>query len=108
MSIKIKGSWYPVHQILYFLYHGRQQINVIDHIDGNKLNNKYDNLRDVTQLENTRNTHKKNKDTNCIGICCVNRPNLLAKYVTKINGKQYWLRTLDDAILLRKENNLPV
>ncbi len=90
------------------MYHGKQQTNVIDHIDGNKLNNRYDNLRDITQLENCRNTHKKNKDTGHIGIYYVNRPKLLARYVTKVNGKQYWFRNIKEAISLRKENNLLV
>lgn len=37
-----------------------------------------------------------------------NSPKLLAKYTTRISGKQYRLRKLEDAIQLRKENDLPV
>ena len=108
-TIKIKGKYYKVHHILYFLYHGKRQEKVIDHIDGNKLNNCYNNLRVVDQAENCRNIHIRNKDTNCIGISYDrNSPKLLARYTTRVNGKQYRFRKLDDAIQLRKENNLPV
>ena len=90
-TIKIKGKYYKVHQILYFLYHGKQSLNVIDHVDGNKINNQYSNLRDVMQSTN-----------------CKNTKGLKAKYTTKIRGKQFRFRTLQDAIEFRKEEGLLV
>jgi len=42
----------------------------IDHIDGNPLNNKWDNLRDVTSQENGRNKRiLKNNTSGFTGVC---------------------------------------
>lgn len=56
------------HRLSWFLHYGTLPINCLDHIDGNKSNNKIDNLRDVTNQENQWNRttakgytwHKKN------------------------------------------------
>lgn len=108
-TIKIKGKYYKVHQILYFLYHGKQALNVVDHVDGNKINNRYSNLRDVTQSVNCKNNHKRNNDTGCIGIWCdENTKGLNAKYTTRIKGKQLRFKTLQEAIKVRKQEGLLV
>ena len=43
------------HRLAWFLHYGTLPINSIDHIDGNKSNNKIDNLRDVTHQQNHMN-----------------------------------------------------
>jgi len=50
-----KGKMYRVHNICWALYYGKWPKNIIDHIDGNKLNNRIVNLRDVTFRDNNRN-----------------------------------------------------
>jgi hypothetical protein len=40
------------HRLAWFLHYGTLPNNSLDHIDGNKSNNKIDNLRDVTAQEN--------------------------------------------------------
>lgn len=50
----------PVHRIVYLLLHKKLDSTlVIDHIDGNPLNNTEANLREVTQEQNTRNKKPK-------------------------------------------------
>lgn len=46
-----------VHRLVYSAFYGSIK-GVIDHIDGNKLNNNLDNLRDVTQSQNMINAQK--------------------------------------------------
>lgn len=43
------------HRLAWFLYYGCLPKNQIDHIDGNRLNNKINNLRDVTHQQNHMN-----------------------------------------------------
>jgi hypothetical protein len=40
------------HRLAWYLHYGSLPNNSIDHIDGNRSNNKIDNLRDVTNQQN--------------------------------------------------------
>lgn len=54
-----------VHRIVFAMHNGYFP-EFIDHVDGNKLNNKFENLRAATSSEN--NSNKKAMKTNKIGI----------------------------------------
>lgn len=54
--LSIDHHRYKAHRIIWFLHYGSFPSQYIDHLDGNKLNNKIDNLRDVTIQENAKNT----------------------------------------------------
>lgn len=64
-QIKINGKQYLIHRIIYMIHYGFMP-NQIDHIDGNPNNNKIENLREATALQNAQNA-KLRKD-NCSGI----------------------------------------
>ena len=63
VRVSVVGSKYRMHRIIWKIEHGRDPHYSIDHIDGDKLNNHYSNLRDVSALENSKNAHlrKHNK-----------------------------------------------
>ena len=54
IAIKILGKHYLVHRIIFFM-HNNFFPEEIDHIDGNILNNKIENLRATNRNGNTRN-----------------------------------------------------
>ena len=63
----------------------------LDHKDGNRLNNKFSNLREVTKKQNNENRGKqKNNKTGFKGVCLNAR---LQKYVAQIqhNGNTVYL-----------------
>ncbi|MCZ2128594.1 MAG: HNH endonuclease [Anaerolineales bacterium] len=50
-----------VHRIIYAIVHGEMPEGQIDHIDQNRINNRIENLREVSSSENLHNS-KKRKD----------------------------------------------
>lgn len=65
VSIRICGKRYPIHRIIYFYHHGYFP-KIVDHIDGNRINNKIENLRSATVSQNAWNS--KIRKTNSSGI----------------------------------------
>ncbi len=47
------------HRVVFALSHGRWPIGDVDHIDGDPSNNRPENLREATRLENNRNMRGK-------------------------------------------------
>ena len=56
-DVKIDGKSCKSHRLI-FLYHYGYLPEFLDHIDGNPLNNKIDNLREATSQENSMNRKK--------------------------------------------------
>lgn len=59
-QIHLNYKIYKTHQLIFLFHHGYIP-PIIDHIDRNPLNNKIENLREVTATQNCANT-KKNKN----------------------------------------------
>ena len=52
----VNGKRYRVHRLAWLWMTGSWPKNLIDHIDGDGMNNSWTNLRDVTNSQNMRNT----------------------------------------------------
>lgn len=57
--IQVDGRTYLAHRLAFYMAHRREPVGEIDHIDGNRANNKIDNLREATRVENARNRHSR-------------------------------------------------
>ncbi len=93
--IQLGSRKYAAHRLVWFIEKGNFPSMFIDHIDGNKLNNKITNLREVTNKQNTENRKaQKNSKTGVKGVSFNSK---LKKYVAQIqhNGKNHYLGVFD-------------
>jgi len=98
--ITIKGKPYAAHRLA-FLYMTGNIPKFIDHKDTNKLNNKWDNLREASSVENQAN--KPVSVTNKLGIkgvCWNTRESRFEAYVQKKGHKKQTkkFKTLEEAV----------
>jgi hypothetical protein len=94
LHVSIQKTFVRVHRIAYFLLHGTVP-PVVDHIDGNKTNNRPGNLRAATQAQNVRNAGLSAKNTS--GLKGVSQNSRSGKWHAqiKVNGKQTYLGRFD-------------
>lgn len=75
LQIRLFGDLYMGHRLAWFYCHGEWP-EIIDHIDGNGLNNKISNLRDVGSVLNGRNCKlSKNNKSGVNGVWWHNQNN---------------------------------
>jgi hypothetical protein len=90
MAFATNGKTYMVHRVIWLLHYGKWPEHQIDHINGNKSDNRITNLRDVTQFINMQNqkvSHKNNK-SGYLGVHWSKHvPTKPWKAEIKINGK---------------------
>lgn len=55
LTIKINKQNYFIHRLAWLITYGKLPQNEIDHIDGNRGNNRISNLREVSHRENCQN-----------------------------------------------------
>jgi HNH endonuclease/AP2 domain len=60
-TIGIHGNVYKTHRIVWFYVTGAWPIGLIDHVNGDKSDNRFVNLRDVGADGNSQNVRKPNK-----------------------------------------------
>lgn len=70
IQVRVKHKLYLAHRIIWYMLYGEEP-NIIDHVDGDGLNNRPDNLRNTDITNNQRNL-RMNK-TNTSGITGVSK-----------------------------------
>lgn len=107
--VRIDGTLYYSHRVIWLIVHGQWPTHTIDHIDGNKLNNRIENLRDVTCSQNSKNLPKpKTNSSGTIGVYW-RKDKQVWQAIIKANRKQIHLgffSNKDDAINARKTAEL--
>lgn len=87
-------KYYAIHRVVFLMKNGYLP-EIVDHIDGNKTNNRIENLREATKSQNAQNKkmHKNNKS----GIKGVHL-NKAKKWVAqlRINNQVTYLGSFDD------------
>ena len=82
--IQINKKLYQAHRLAW-LYVYNEWPDIIDHVHGKEKGNMINNLRNVTQRENSQNTYK-HRSGKLVGCCYAKHAKKWMAYVT-INGK---------------------
>jgi hypothetical protein len=105
IRIVINNQPYKAHRLAWLIFYGKWPKDQIDHNDGERSNNKIDNLRDVPNSINGKNQAIRiDNNTGHVGV-------KKTKYDTweaniKVDGIAYYLgshKNIEDAIKVRKE-----
>lgn len=103
----IDGTTHRLHRLAWLLVHGEPVPNLIDHIDGDPLNNRIANLRAATNSENKMNAARRADNLSGIkGVFPLKvRPGRYVAYVS-VRGVRHHLGTfytIEDAAAARRE-----
>ena len=103
--VYMDGRFYAAHRLAWRLFYGSQPTGHIDHINGNGLDNRIDNLRCVTASENAKN--RKIRPDNRSGVSGVVWSETHKKWFASVrdNNKQISLgafRDFFEAVCARK------
>lgn len=99
MYVQVDKKKYLVHRIVWFLHHGSCP-EFLDHIDGNPLNNKIENLRPATKQQNAMN--RKVKSDSLLGIKGVFRKGSKFGASIYLNGTPHYLGTFNSQELAKQ------
>lgn len=96
IAIEFGGSSYKAHRIIWKIVTGLEP-EWVDHIDRNRANNKWTNLRDATLSQNGYNTTKSPRNTS--GFRCVSYIQRFKKFraAVQVNGKKKHIGYFDNA-----------
>lgn len=106
IQLTLDGDIFTAHRIAWKMMHGEPVPREIDHIDGNRANNRISNLRAATHAENIANSRlTKLGNSGVRGVHFERRTGRFAAHITHLQ-KQYHLGrfdTLEEAAAARRE-----
>lgn len=103
----IHGKPYKAHRVIFCMEHGYWP-EYVDHINGNRSDNRLENLQASTKVENGRNQKLNTKNTSGhVGVYWY-KPSKKWRAMIGVNGKRKYLGqfdTIKDAISAREKAN---
>jgi len=102
---KLLGVRYLAHRIIYAYIHNIWPSDTIDHINGDKTDNRWKNLRLVTQQENNRNLKLRSNNTSgVIGVswCGIRKKWRVAIGADRKIQRSCYRATFEEAVFERK------
>ncbi len=106
-SMSVDGKTHKAHRLAWLFSFGHLPKNDIDHEDGNGLNNKISNLRDVSHHINCKNRRlQSNNSSGYNGVCWVKKESTWRICWTEGGVRKYrFIKSLLDAVALKIRKN---
>jgi len=95
-TLNFKGRRYQAHHVAWAFHHGRWPAGILDHINGERDDNRVSNLREVTASENAQNKRRARSD-NSTGILGVTIDYKKYRAQIRVNGKSTHLGSFSTA-----------
>ena len=84
LTLTLAGKMYYAHRIAWLCVHGKWPDGVIDHINGDPMDNRIANLRDVPQRTNVQNRRRADRDNRTGWLGVTYKPDRKRKFVAQI------------------------
>ena len=94
-DVRVDMKRYLQHRLAWLYIHGRWPANEIDHINGNRDDNRLCNLREATRSQNSRNSRKHNHNTHGFKGVGIHDPGYWTANI-RVNGKSKYLGRFKD------------
>ena len=105
LNIKMNGGYILAHHVAFFLSFGRLPVTEVDHEDGDGLNNRLENLREVTHAANMKNVRMGSRNSSgAVGVSFSKRDNTWESSIC-VDGRRIHLGSFkekDQAVFARK------
>lgn len=103
---RLDGRQYLAHRVVWVIHHGVWPEGQVDHINGDRSDNRIENLRVVTNTENARNSSlSKNNTSGVTGVWRDTRRNRWCAEI-KVDRRKMYLgsfASLEEAAAVRKQ-----
>jgi hypothetical protein len=95
LKVELFGKKYKVHRLIWLMFNEKEPEKLLDHIDGDKLNNRIENLREADYVTNGMNRKSHSNKSLPKGVTYVkNKNRFVARIMT--NGKSIYLGWFND------------
>ena len=96
--VHVDGRFYKAHRIIWLMHYGYFPENNIDHINRNPSDNRIENLREIGQACNIRNTGNFKHNTSGVKGVCFDKWTLSWKASVKVRGKSHAIGRSEDLV----------
>lgn len=93
--VSVYNKTYKAHRLIWMYMTGSWPVGVIDHIDHNPDNNKFDNLRDCSHSDNSHNTFTRRRGKSSYRGVYLDSKSGKPTAMIRIKGKPKYLGTFD-------------
>jgi len=90
VHIRFNNKYYKAHRLVWLYEHGRFPAGEIDHINGNRADNRIENLREIGRCQNMQNQRKARSD-NASGFLGVHKKGSKFQAIIRVNGRSMYL-----------------